>query len=109
LIVILTPKGKPMNTAERETIADLIDLTIAESQLISQLRRQVSGLAAIVRELHPALDQKHLTELSDESGGPTQESRLEAARKLEARKGLFRSDVASTELGETIQELAEDR
>jgi hypothetical protein len=98
-----------MNTAEREAIVDLIDLTIADSQLISNLRRQVSGLAAIVRELHPALEQKYLTELADESGGTTRESVLEAAQKLAARKELFRSNVCSTELGETIRELAEDR
>jgi hypothetical protein len=98
-----------MTTAERETIVDLIDLTIADSQLISNLRRQVSALAAIVRELHPALEQKYLVELADESGGPTRESVLEAAQKLAAGKGLFRSNVTSTELGETIRELAEDR
>ena len=98
-----------MNTAERETIADLIDLTIADAQLISNLRRQVSGLAAIVRELHPALEQKYLAELAEESVAPTRESVLEAAQKLAARKSLFRSSITSTELGETIRELAEDR
>jgi hypothetical protein len=98
-----------MNTAERETIVDLIDLTIADAQLISNLRRQISGLVAIVRELHPALVEKYLPELAEESGGKTRDSVLEAAQKLAARKELFRGNVASPELGETIRELAEDR
>jgi aspartate carbamoyltransferase catalytic subunit len=98
-----------MTTAERETIVDLIDLTIADSQLISTLRRQVSALVAIVREFHPALEHKYLAELTDESSGPTRESLLEAAQKLAPGRDLFRSKVSSTELGETIRELAEDR
>ena len=99
-----------MNTEERETILDLIDLTLANTQLISGLHRQVSALAKAVRELRPAVD-RNITEFAEsaEKVETTHESLLEAAQKLAAGKGLLRSSDTSAALGETIRELAEDR
>jgi hypothetical protein len=77
---------------ENETLAELIDLTVFNTQSISTLRRQVAALIAVVTDLHPALAKSYVTAFAeaDERGEKAHELTIEAAQKLAAKRDQLR-------------------
>jgi hypothetical protein len=86
-----------MTQDERKLLADLIDITIANSVMISDLRRNNKAMRLFIEKVHPAEYQKRFAGFwadADGRGAPVYESRLAAVRKLaEGRDSLHKADT----------------
>lgn len=91
-MVCKSERVTPMTPAERETLDDLIDITIANAALIADLRQNNRAMRLFIQNQHPTEYQSKFAGFwadADGRGGDLYESRLAKVRKLAAKRDLL--------------------
>ncbi|QNI31000.1 hypothetical protein H7849_18050 [Alloacidobacterium dinghuense] len=82
-----------MNSEEREMLANSLDLTVANTGMIFDLRREIKALRALLQEIHPDFEKQYRKQSADadESGGETYGKALAKSREAAAARDTLRT------------------